>query len=106
MLRELLVALYVAGAGFTAAGLLDSLFQLVTAKPLRFMALPGNRPGRLCEALVIVVAGPLVILRGAPAGHRIEAPHLGWLMARTVVAGIWSVLTGIVVVYLALTLWV
>ncbi|WP_349357430.1 DUF6949 family protein [Stappia sp.] len=100
---DLAIAAYIGAAGFVMAGILGSFYQLVTGEPLRFSIsletwLKGVATGFLC-----VFAGPFIIMRNAIRGHRIEHRPLGWLVASSTIAGMWSICSGVFVLQLAFT---
>lgn len=103
MLFELVVALYVGSAGFVAAGLLGSLYQLVTDRPPHFNIDVGNILAAILGVSLCMFAGPFIIMRNAIRGRRLEGRPIGWLVASSTIAGMWSLCSGLVVMHLALT---
>jgi hypothetical protein len=104
MLFELAIAAYAAACGFVAAGVLASLYQLVTDKPPRF-AIDLETIGKgLAGILLCAFAGPFIIMRNAIRGRTIENRPVGWLVASTAIATGWSLCSGIVVVQFALAM--
>ncbi len=101
---DLLLVGYIASAGFVAAGLLGSLYQLVTSQPLRFTFASENLLIFLRDMFLCVFAGPFIIMRNAIRGRRIEKRPLGWLLASSTIAGMWSMCSGILVMNMALIL--
>lgn len=102
MLSELLIALYIGCAGFVAAGVIGSFYQLVTDQPPRFSFAVDSIFGAFASVGVCVMAGPFIIMRNAIRGRRIEGRPIGWLVASSTIAGMWSVCSGIFVMQLAL----
>lgn len=85
--------------GFAVAGSLATGYQMVTERPLSFRLL--NEGARLVTFLAIPVltfAAPFVIMRNVVRGRRIEARRFEFVMLATVLAGLWSMMSGIVVV--------
>ncbi|MEQ8783949.1 MAG: hypothetical protein RIE06_30135 [Roseibium album] len=99
---SLLLVGYVASAGFVAAGVLGSLYQLVTRQPPKFSFSGENLLAFLIEVFLCVFAGPFIIMRNAIRGRRIEKRPLGWLVASSTIAGMWSMCSGILVMNVAL----
>ncbi|GGB59568.1 hypothetical protein GCM10011316_34480 [Roseibium aquae] len=101
---DLLIAGYIACAGFVAAGLLGSFYQLLTNHPPRFTFPVESVVGTVVSIVVCMFAGPFIIMRNAIRGRRIENRPLGWLVASSTIAGMWSLCSGIVLMYFALGL--
>lgn len=99
---DLLIVGYIACAGFVAAGLLGSLYQLVTNQPPRFNFAGETAAGFVTGVLMCVFAGPFIIMRNAIRGRRIENRPLGWLVASSTIAGMWSMCSGLMVMHVAL----
>ncbi|CTQ51722.1 hypothetical protein LP7551_00235 [Roseibium album] len=102
VLFDLLLVGYIACAGFVAAGVLGSLYQLVTKQPPRFNFTGESLMGFLAGMFLCVFAGPFIIMRNAIRGRRIENRPLGWLVASSTIAGMWSVCSGVMVMNVAL----
>jgi hypothetical protein len=85
--------------GFAVAGSLASFYQLVTERPLSFRLLNGGV--RLVTFLAIPVltfAAPFIIMRNTIRGRRLERRRFEFAMLATVLAGVWSMMSGTVVV--------
>ncbi|MCV0429109.1 MAG: hypothetical protein K5905_26955 [Roseibium sp.] len=104
VLFDLLLVGYIASAGFVAAGVLGSLYQLVTQEPPRFNFTGEGSVSLVTAVIMCVFAGPFIIMRNAIRGRRIENRPLGWLVASSTIAGMWSVCSGIMVMNVALIL--
>jgi hypothetical protein len=102
VLFDLLLVGYIACAGFVAAGVLGSLYQLITREPPRFSFAGENLPRFLAGLFLCVFAGPFIIMRNAIRGRRIEKRPLGWLVASSTIAGMWSMCSGVMVMNVAL----
>ncbi|WP_420414685.1 DUF6949 family protein [Roseibium sp.] len=99
---DLLIVGYIACAGFVAAGFLGSLYQLVTSQPPKFNFAGETVTGFVTGVLMCVFAGPFIIMRNAIRGRRIENRPVGWLVASSTIAGMWSMCSGLVVMNIAL----
>jgi hypothetical protein len=85
--------------GFSVAGSLASGYQLVTERPLSFRLLNGGpKPLTLLAIPVLTFAAPFVIMRNVMRGRRIERRRFEFVMLATMIAGLWSMLSGTVVV--------
>jgi len=101
---DLLLVGYIACAGFVAAGVLGSLYQLVTSSPPRFTFASESLLVFLADIFICLFAGPFIIMRNAIRGRRIEKRPLGWLVASSTIAGMWSMCSGILVMNVILIL--
>lgn len=97
-----MLTLYVGCAGFVAAGVIGSFYQLVTDRPLKFNLAVDSYIGTFVSFLLCMLAGPFIIMRNAIRGRRIEGRPIGWLVASSTIAGMWSVFSGLVVMQFAL----
>lgn len=104
MFVELLLAVYLGCAGFVAAGVIASFYQLVTDRPAKFAMESETLLKIIGTVAIIVFAGPFILMRNAIRGRRIEGRPLGWLVASTTIAGMWSMCSGIVVVQFGLAI--
>ena len=104
MVSELFIALYIGCAGFVAAGVIGSFYQLVTDQPPRFNFAVDSVFGTIASVGVCVLAGPFIIMRNAIRGRRIEGRPIGWLVASSTIAGMWSICSGLLVMQCALSL--
>lgn len=105
MTEPMIIAFSIA-AGFVAGGVMQSFYQLVTNRPCRF-DLDGDDMFRGVATVVMwMFTGPVILMRNAVRGRRIEKRHIGWLVASTAIATGWSLCSGILVlwIYLALTI--
>lgn len=99
MSLESLQSLIVLLVGFSVAGSLASGYQLVTERPLSFRLLNGGPRALTFLAIpVLTFAAPFVIMRNVLRGRRIEGRRLEFAMLATIIAGLWSMLSGTVVV--------
>src|ERR1051325_1771750 len=99
MSPESVQSLLVVLIGFAVAGSLATGYQVVTEQPLSFRLLNGG--ARLVTLLAIPVltfAAPFVIMRNVIRGRRIESRRFEFVMLATMIAGLWSMLSGTVVV--------
>jgi hypothetical protein len=85
--------------GFAVAGLISTGYQLVTERPASFRLLEqGPHPSTFAAIPFLVFAAPFIIMRNTIRGRRIERRRFEFVMVATVIAGIWSLMSGTVVV--------
>jgi hypothetical protein len=84
--------------GFAIAGLISTGYQLVTERPASFRLLEqGPHPSTFAAIPFLVFAAPFIIMRNTIRGRRIERRRFEFVMVATVVAGLWSLMSGTVV---------
>src|SRR5262245_37775705 len=85
--------------GFATAGLFATLYQLLTHRPASFRLLQhGPRPSTFAAVPFLAFAAPFVIMRNTLRASRLHERRFEFVMVATVVAGIWSLMSGTVVV--------
>ncbi len=85
--------------GFAVAGLISTGYQLIARQPASFRLLErGPRPSTFAAIPLLVFAAPFIIMRNTIRGRRIERRRFEFVMIATVIAGIWSLMSGTVVV--------
>jgi hypothetical protein len=90
------------GLGFALAGLLASAFELFTHRRASFGLLEAGGPFALACVPVVVFSAPFIILRNTVRGRRFERRPVGFVFAATVIACFWSLMSGRLVLDLAL----
>jgi hypothetical protein len=93
---------YVAAVGFVAAGLLASFVQMVSGQPMRFGIEPNSLLSSVGGVLLRVLVGPAILMRNAWRGMRLEARPKIWFGVSTVIAAVWSLFSGAVLLDLIL----
>lgn len=85
--------------GFAAAGLISSGYQLLTERPASFRLLEQGPHATTFAAIpFLVFAAPFIIMRNTVRGRRIEGRRFEFVMIATVIAGLWSLMSGTVLV--------
>ncbi|HEY1541887.1 MAG TPA: hypothetical protein VGG01_05715 [Xanthobacteraceae bacterium] len=85
--------------GFAVAGVISTGYQLLTERPASFRLLEqGPHPSTFVAIPFLVFAAPFIIMRNTIRGRRIERRRFEFVMVATVVAGIWSLMSGTAVV--------
>jgi len=85
--------------GFAFAGMLATGYQLVTSQALSFRVLEsGPKPSTFMAVPILAFAAPFLIMRNTIRGRVIEGRSFQLVMTATVVAGIWSLMSGSVAI--------
>lgn len=104
MSTELFVAIFSTATGFVSAGILASFYQLVTDEPARFDIGGDRLMTGVAMIILLMFAGPAILMRNAVRGRMIEGRPIGWLFASGSIAAGWSLCSGVVVLQFALAL--
>lgn len=91
---EKLDALAALCLGFAFSGLLASTFELVVRRPLNFAILQSGGVGALASVPVLVFSAPLIIIRNTIRGRRLERRPFHFVMLATIIACMWSLMSG------------
>jgi hypothetical protein len=85
--------------GFAFAGAISTGYQLFAKQPASFRLLEqGPHPSTFAAIPMLVFAAPFIIMRNTIRGRRIEGRRFEFVMLATVLAGIWSMMSGTAVV--------
>jgi hypothetical protein len=85
--------------GFAVAGAISTGYQLLTNQPASFRLLEQGPQARTFAAVpMLAFAAPFIIMRNTLRGRRIERRRFEFVMVATVIAGIWAIMSGTVVV--------
>ena len=85
--------------GFAFAGMLATGYQLFTSRALSFRVLEsGPKPATFMAVPILAFAAPFLIMRNIIRGQSIEGRSFQLVMAATVVAGLWSLMSGSVTI--------
>jgi hypothetical protein len=85
--------------GFSVAGLSASGFRLFSKHFPSFRLLEvGPVPARFAAIPLLMFSAPFIIMRNTIRGRRAEGRRTEIVMVATVVAGLWSLMSGTVVV--------
>jgi hypothetical protein len=99
MTPEALQTFFALALGFAVAGLVASAYQLVTRRVASFRLLQrGPQAARFAAIPLLIFAAPFIIMRNAIRGRRIESRRFEFVFASTLIAGLWSLMSGSVVV--------
>ena len=98
MSPDALQSFYALMLGYAWAGLLATGYQVMTKRPASLRLLQrGPRPSAFAAIPLLVFAAPFIIMRNTLRRRRLKERRFETVMAATVVAGIWSLMTGTVV---------
>jgi len=85
--------------GFAVAGLFSSAYQLATSRLPSFSLLSsGPSPQAFAVVPLLVVAAPFLIMRNTLLGRRQEGRRFEFVFLATLIAGFWSLMSGMVMV--------
>ncbi|WP_454656461.1 DUF6949 family protein [Bosea beijingensis] len=83
--------------GFAFAGLLASAFELFTERRADFTLLQTGGLAAIASVPVVVFSAPFLILRNTVRGRQNDGRPVSFLMLAGMTAGIWSLVSGRVV---------
>jgi hypothetical protein len=96
---ESLQMLLALALGFAVAGLIASAYQLITSRLPSFSALQtGPSPATIATVPVLMLAAPFLIMRNTILGRQLEGRRFEFVFLATVIAGFWSLMSGMVMV--------
>jgi hypothetical protein len=105
MSPESVQSFFALSLGFAFAGMLATGYQLATKRPASFTLLQrGPIPASFAAVPFLAFAAPFIIMRNTLRGHRIEGNSFNTVMAATVVAGFWSLMSGSVAIMALMSL--
>ena len=87
--------------GFAFAGFLASAFELLTERRASFNLLRTGGLFAVASVPVLVFSAPFIILRNTIHGRRLEHRPVGFVMLATIIACLWSLMSGRLVLDLA-----
>ena len=96
---EAIESVFAIAFGFAIAGLCASGYRLFRLRFPSFRLLEvGPMPTRFAAVPVLVFSAPFLIMRNTLRGQRLERRNVGFVMIATIVAALWSLMSGTVVV--------
>jgi hypothetical protein len=99
MSPESIQSLIALALGFSFAGALASGFQLLTARPATFALLQkGPSAAAFAAVPLLCFAAPFIIMRNIVRGIATEPRGFHFTFLATLLAGLWSLMSGNVVV--------
>ena len=99
MTPESVQMLFALAFGFAVAGMCSSGYRLVTDRLPNFSQLSSG-PAAATFAIIhlLVVAAPFLIIRNTILGPRQEGRRFEFVFLATLIAGFWSLMSGLVLV--------
>jgi hypothetical protein len=96
---EVMDSLFAVAIGFAFAGLCASGYRLFDLRFPSFRQLEvGPMPARFAAVPLLIFSAPFIIMRNTLRGRRIERRRAELVMVATIIAGLWSLMSGSVVV--------
>jgi hypothetical protein len=90
---------YIVAFGFVASGICASSARLMTGRALGFAVDPTFGPATaILGVFVRVLAGPAILMRNSILGALSDGRPVFWLALSTMIATIWSFLSGVLLV--------
>lgn len=84
--------------GFACAGLIASAFEAMTQRRASFDLLQNGGFGAAACVPLVVFSAPFIIVRNTIRGRRYERRPMGFVMAATMIACFWSIMSGRVLI--------
>jgi hypothetical protein len=85
--------------GFAVAGLSTSAYQLATSQLPSFGQLTtGPSPKAFAAVPLLILAAPFLIMRNTLMGEREQSRRFQFVFLATMIAGFWSLMSGLVLV--------
>jgi hypothetical protein len=102
---ETVLSFFSLALGFSVAGLCASGYRLFSKHFPSFRLLEvGPVPARFAAIPLLMFSAPYIIMRNTLRGRRLEGRRTEIVMLATVIAGLWSLMSGTVVVLALQTL--
>lgn len=96
---ETIDSFFALAIGFAVAGLCASGYRLFSRHVPSFRLLEvGPVPARFAAIPLLMFSAPYIIMRNTIRGRRLEGRRTEIVMVATVIAGLWSLMCGTVVV--------
>jgi hypothetical protein len=96
---ETIDSFFALAIGFAVAGSCSTGYRVLTARFPSFRLLEiGPAGARFAAVPLLMFSAPFIIMRNTVRGRRIERRRMEFVMIATVVAGLWSLMSGTVVV--------
>lgn len=96
---QTIASFFALAIGFSVAGLCASGYRLFARHMPSFRLLEvGPVPARFAAIPLLMFSAPYIIMRNTIRGRRIEGRRAEIVMLATIIAGLWSLMCGTVVV--------
>jgi hypothetical protein len=80
--------------GIAVAGLVATGFEAMTARRASFSLLETGGPTAVASVPLIVIGAPFIILRNTVRGRRFERRPVGFVAIATIIACLWALACG------------
>ena len=101
MSAEALQSFFTLAIGFALAGLLATGYQAATSRPASFQLLQrGPHAAAFAAVPFLVFAAPFIIMRNILRRRPVEGWRFWVVMSATVVAAVWSLMSGTIAIAL------
>ncbi len=90
--------------GFAFSGLLASAYEAVAGRAVSFRVLQSGGVGALASVPVLVFSAPFIIIRNTVRGRRIDRRPMPAVVLAGMIASVWSLMSGRLVLDAALFL--
>jgi hypothetical protein len=97
MTPESLQMLFALLIGFAVAGMCSSGYRVFTSRLPSFRS-TGPGVAALASVPLLVVSAPFLIMRNTILGRRLEGRRFEFVFLATLIAGFWSLMSGLVLV--------
>ena len=87
--------------GLAFAGLLSAAFECAMQRPASLALMQQSGRTALLSVPILAFSAPFIILRAALRRRRFERPRIGPVLGATVLAGLWGLAAGHVLLRLA-----
>ena len=92
---ETVQSFFALAIGFAFAGMLATGYQAATSRPASFRMLErGPHPTTFAAVPFLVFAAPFIIMRNILLAQELEGWRFWVVMLATVIAGLWSLMSG------------
>jgi hypothetical protein len=99
MIPESVQMLFALALGFAVAGMCSSGYRLATSRLPSFNQLSdGPCPAMFAAIPLLVLSAPFLIMRNTILGRRQEGRRFEFVFLATLIAGFWSLMSGLVLV--------
>jgi len=88
------------GLGFAVAGLITALYRAFRNQPMSFGLIFTQGASGFAAVPLLIMAGPAIIIRNTIRGRRYEKRKFHFVWMATVIASLWSLITGFFVMRL------
>lgn len=102
-MRDALLLFYCAAVGFVAAGIAASFYKMVTTEPARFKLLGKGWLAAATTFIFCALTGPAIIIDLVLKTRLSERGGPVMLLGGLVIAAVWSICSGILVLELVLS---